>query len=230
MKVCKACGHRGTGKYCSECGQSLELKRITVRTILHDAFHFFTHLDKGYPYTLKKLIRSPGKMQREYVTAKRNRHQKPFSMFFISLTVMALLFYWINSAIIKYYHAGEANEAAFFDKYMVGMVLLMLPIYSLVTYLFFYRSGYNYAEITVLVLYTFSFIFLMLVLIQTLKFIWPHMETRYIELPLVVLYTVITNANFFNSSSKAGVIIKSILVGSICFLVSTYIQDWIVEL
>jgi hypothetical protein len=32
-----------------------------------EVFHFFTHLDRGFPYTLKKLIVSPGTVQRDYI-------------------------------------------------------------------------------------------------------------------------------------------------------------------
>jgi hypothetical protein len=45
----------GFGKYCNSCGNSYIVKRITTSGILHDVFHFFTHLDKGFGFTLKQL-------------------------------------------------------------------------------------------------------------------------------------------------------------------------------
>ncbi len=63
--------------------------------MLPEVFHFFTHLDKGFLYTLKSLLKHPGRMQHGYVEGDRSRHQKPFSMFFICLTIAALSRYWI---------------------------------------------------------------------------------------------------------------------------------------
>ncbi len=77
----RSCSLRGYGNYYHNCGQAFTPKRLTTKGMIHDVFHFFTHLDKGLPYTVRTLITAPGKMQREYVEGTRNKHQKPFSMF-----------------------------------------------------------------------------------------------------------------------------------------------------
>lgn len=82
LLFCKSCKSPvASGKYCTECGQAISVKRISVGSIVHEVFHFFTHVDKGLPFTIKKLITHPGTMQREYLDGNRIRHQKPFSMF-----------------------------------------------------------------------------------------------------------------------------------------------------
>src|SRR5689334_7088328 len=48
---CKHCKTTGSGTFCAVCGQALHTKRISLHSILHEAFHFFTHLDHGFPYT-----------------------------------------------------------------------------------------------------------------------------------------------------------------------------------
>ncbi len=92
VPVCKACGTVSKGKYCFDCRQIMAVKRLSLQELLHEAFHFFTHLEHGFLYTLKKLITVPGKMQKLYVEGNRAKHQKPFSMFFISATISALFF------------------------------------------------------------------------------------------------------------------------------------------
>jgi hypothetical protein len=86
--VCKYCQQAGTGKYCNQCGQLFVAKRITFSSIRHEVFHFFTHMDKGILFTLKKLITSPGAMQRDYIHGDRFKRQKPFSTFFIGATFL----------------------------------------------------------------------------------------------------------------------------------------------
>ncbi len=227
---CKHCKAFGTGNYCNSCGQKFKTERLSLASIFHEAFHFFTHLDHGFPYTLKRLFHFPGKMQKEYIEGTRTKYQKPFSMFFICATVAALAIYWINLILIKHFDAGDSKEAIFFNKYWVVFQVLMLPFFALITYLLFRRSRFNYGEILVFQLYLFSFLFIVLLLIHLLKFLFPHLQTRYIELPVIVLYTIITNLNFFKGLKKWVIIGLTILSIGICFWLASYIQDLLVKL
>ncbi len=226
---CKHCRTTGTGIYCSACGQTFKTERLSVGSILHEIFHFFTHLDHGFPYTFKRLLLSPGNMQREYIEGSRVKHQKPFSMFFICATIAALTIYWVNLLLIRHFDAGDSKEASFFNRYWVVFQVLMLPLFALITYFLFKRSKFNYGEILVFQLYLFAFLFIVLSIIHLFKFIFPHLETRYIELPIIVLYTVITNLNFFKGQKKWIVICLSILSISLSFWLASYIQDLLVR-
>jgi hypothetical protein len=62
------------------------------------------------------------------------------------------------------------------------------------------KAGYNYAEVLIQFLYTFSCLLTIVAMVQLLKFIWPHLQTRYVELPLVLIYTVITSVHFLRGS------------------------------
>jgi hypothetical protein len=227
--VCKSCGLAGSGYYCFNCGQSLNVKRISIKSLLHEVAHFFTHMDKGIRYTLKELIVHPGKMQFSYIEGKRINHQKPFSMYFVSATVLGLILYWINLLLLTYFHAGDASEASFFHQYMVAFLLLVIPFSALITYAFFYNSGFNFSEIGVFQLYTLSVFFLIVILCNLLKLIWTDFETRYLELPLVLIYNAITFANFF-PGPKWKIVIKSVLCATIFFLSITFVQDYLVKI
>jgi hypothetical protein len=228
-QVCRNCSHSGLGAYCSRCGQPYEQKRITLHGLLHDVFHLFTHLDKGFGYTLKLLILAPGHMQRTYIEGERSRHQKPFSMFFICATLAALTRYWIFEAMLKFYQAGNASEAKFFHEYMVMLHIILLPLYILITYLLFRKSGYNYAEIGVLMLYMTSFFFIVSIAISLLKFIWPHLDTAYIELPVLLLYNAITFLNFFHRSPRWWVVVKSTAIIITVFMLIQVVEDFVVR-
>lgn len=228
--ICKACHlPAGDGKYCKNCSQPVAVKRITLGSIAHEAFHFFTHLDKGFPYTLKKLLKEPGKMQREYLEGVRVKHQKPFSMFLISATILALILYWLNVVLVNYYDAGDMKEAMFFDKYMVLLLLGMVPIFSLLTFLLFGNSGYNFAEILVFSLYTISFFFIMISVVNFLKLIFPEFESRLVEVPATLLYNAFTFKNFFRKGKQWWVIFKSIIAALISFATIATIQDYFVN-
>jgi hypothetical protein len=226
---CKSCGFSGTGNYCSQCGQSFNTKRITIRELLRELIHFFTHIEKGFFYTLKQLIVAPGRMQLAYIEGKRNIHQKPFSMFLICATFTALFRYWIFFAVTKYYQTDIISEAKFFHEYLVITYISLIPIYILITYLLFYRSGYNYAEIGVMMLYTISICFLMAGFIALVKLIFPHLDTAYVEFPVIILYFTVTLINFFKAITLWKVIIKSLITMSLIFLIEQVVESFLVR-
>jgi hypothetical protein len=226
---CKYCNSSSAGNFCSTCGNPFNTKRLSLGSIVHEAFHFFTHLDHGFPYTLKKLFTTPGTMQRKYIEGERHKYQKPFSMFFICGTIAALAIYWINLLLISHFNAGDSKEAMFFHKYWVILQVFMLPVYAFVTYIFFRRSGLFYGEIMVFQLYLFSFLFIVLSVIHLFKFLAPHLQTRYIELPVIVVYSIITNLNFFTGLKRPVVVIYTILSIGISFLLASVVQDFLVK-
>ncbi|MEO5975902.1 MAG: DUF3667 domain-containing protein [Chryseolinea sp.] len=227
--VCKSCHQEVSGKYCSNCGQSLAEGKITVPSLLHEVFHLFTHLDHGILHTISALIKKPGLMQREYIQGDRAKHQKPFSMYFVAATATALILYWINHIITDYYHAGEAGEVVFFNKYLVMTLLVTVPISTLIVYAFFFNSEYNFAEIGVMQLYTLSVLLPMVACISLVKFIWHDFETRYIEFLLILIYSMITFYNFFDYQRKWKVLLKCLLTSAIFFFSITQLQDFIVH-
>ncbi|HTE27281.1 DUF3667 domain-containing protein [Flavitalea sp.] len=201
-----------------------------MANLFHEIFHFFTHLDKGIAYTIKKLFTSPGTMQREYVEGYRSKHQKPFSFFFITATLTGLSLYWVNMVVKKIYGDVNMAEGTFFHEYMIFLLLFSLPYLTLLTWITFYRSKYNFAEIGILILYTMPMIFLIVIFANCTRIIFPGFETRIIELPLILLYSAITNINFFRTEPRWKVVLKSMVITSLFFLTVAYIQDRIVEL
>lgn len=229
IQVCKSCGSAGNERYCGRCGQPYQVKRISMHALFHDIFHLFTHLDKGFGYTLKMLVMAPGHMQRQYIEGDRTRHQKPFSMFLICATVAALIRYWIQLALIKYYEVGSASEATFLNKYMVIFFIVLLPIHVLITYLVFLKSGYNYAEIAVLILYILAFVFVLAACIALLRFIWPQMDTAYVEFPLLLVYNTVTFINFFHRQPPWVVALKSIAIIAAVFYLIQIAEDFVIR-
>jgi hypothetical protein len=232
IKHCKSCGFSGEGVYCSHCGRPFKTERITLLNILYDIFHLFTKFEMGFGYTLKQLIISPGHMQRTYIEGNRGKYQKSFSMFFICATFSAITRYWILDAFIDYYHINnptDATEAAFFREYMVFLYIGLIPVYTLLVYLFFYKSAYNYAEMGVLLLYALSLFFLAGPFIFLLKFIWPYLDTAYIEFPVYSAYLIITMVNFFNRFRRWKVVLISLMIMLMAFLINQLMEGLVMR-
>ena len=198
--------------------------------MIEEIFHFFTHFEKGFGYTVRELIQAPGTMQKKYLEGHRIKYQKPFSMFFICASACALAHYFINYIIARYYKGVDQSEIYFFQHYLVLVQVLLAPIYAAVVWMFFIRYKYNYAEMLVVTLYITSFFFLVIIPIFALKFIWPHLDTKYIELPILIFYNLITFLNFFASHLKMQVVLLSIGSIVISFAIATIVQDFIIKL
>ena len=151
-------------------------------------------------------------------------------MFFICTTTAALIYYWINTALIKYYQVGEESAASFFQHYMVMLQIMLLPVYAGITWLIFKKSKYNYAEILILLLYMLSVMLLFSAVIQLLRFIWPHLQTRLIELPVILVYGVISNNSFFYAGNKWMLIMKSVFVIVASFTLAGFVQDQLIKM
>ena len=230
LLTCRRCGNTSNQKYCGQCGEAMAVKRITLSSLLHDVFHFFTHLDKGFGFTVKQLLLRPGNMQRDYLDGDRSRYQKPFSMFFICATIDALVRYWVISILIRYFHSGNANETEFFHQYFVLTHIVMLPVYVLVTWLVFYNAKFNYAETGILILYNISFFFLAVMVLFLPKLIWPDLETMWLELIVISVYNAVAFINFYRDQNKWLVIVKSLFVVVTIFLLANYVEDLLTAL
>jgi hypothetical protein len=226
--VCQNCGFRGAGHYCPQCGQRYDTHRFTLPHLLHEVFHLFTHVEQGLIYTLKELLLRPGDMQRRYLAGQRTRFQKPFSLFFLACTLTALGQYGIKSLVARWYGVSD-DSGDYFRHYFALMQVGLLPLYALITWLFFRRDRYNYAEIAVVVLYSLSLLLNVILLLNALRLIWPHFETRYVELPLVVVYNTWTYLRLFPQASRWGLGAKSLLINSLCFLVSQVAAELVVR-
>lgn len=224
IHTCLACGHRGTGRYCSNCGQRYELKRISLRTLGMEVVELFTNFDKGFGYTLKRLITHPGTMQRDYLLRDRVRYQKPFSFLFICATAAGLVRYWIYG-----YLGGGAplgSEAQFFREYWLFVHLGLMPFYVLITYLFFLRSRFNYAEVGVMIIYLFSGLFLVSAVASCCRLLYPPLDTLWVELPVWLVLVPVTMVRFFKESRTWWTVIRSLLVLLIIMVLVQYGEDW----
>jgi len=229
-QTCRHCGKTGIGKHCSYCGQSYATKRITLHSIIHEVFHFFTHLDKGFFYTLKELTFRPGTMQRAYIDGHRVKHQKPFSMFFVCGSATAFALYLIHKPAGEMTPVDEAM-ADFRRHYYVLLQAALLPLYAFVTWLLFRKNRINYAESLVFFAYTLSFMLLLVIFTNIFhKLTHGRIPTWTVEVPVLLGYLLLTNFRFFKLEKWWGILLKSVINIVCCYFISTYMSDLAIRL
>jgi hypothetical protein len=229
MLICKHCGLRGEGKYCSHCGEIYEPYRITIHSLMHEVIHTFTHADKGLLYTLKNLAIHPGIMQKNYLEGERKTNQKPFSLFFICASVTAIALHYVNAPSPDSQSHFDITKGIFYKNYFVMVQALLIPFYALLTWAVFYRRNFNYAEALVLFMYSLAFSLLIIIPINFLSYFFTSINEQLVELVLLGTYMIWTNFNFFREEKKWIVVLKSVLLLVACYFTSNFAAEFIIR-
>jgi hypothetical protein len=145
---CKNCGHVLRGNYCSNCGQQSQVHKIDAHHFLHDIPHSILHVDKGFPYTFKQLIKRPGSALKEYLEGRRVQYFRPFGYVITMSAISTLLVHWMQLLTRHLYLKQTGNSfewgESFFNKYKSIFIFLMIPIVSLCTWLVFKKHRFNF--------------------------------------------------------------------------------------
>lgn len=155
-KDCLNCGHKLTGKYCSNCGQKADTHRITFKSfIMHDVMHGIFHLDKGILFTAKQALLRPGQASLDYIAGKRKRYYNVFYLILITIGVMLFVRH-----MDKYFangHEDIANQKVYLndasrrlDEFITNkskyILMLFVPLTALNSFLLFRRARLYLSE------------------------------------------------------------------------------------
>lgn len=112
--ICKNCGNSFSGKFCNNCGEKVYSDHDkTLKHLLEDAFHFFTHFDSKFLKTVKLVLLKPGYVSQQYCQGIRKPFYKPISLFIICI-ILYLLFPFFKGLNMRFesYQAVQYNYSA----------------------------------------------------------------------------------------------------------------------
>ena len=227
MDTCKNSNEPVNGNYCPNCGKTANLKRIDGRYIIHEIASAF-NAERGWLYTLKKMLISPGESVRRYITEDRSRFVKPVAFVIITSLIYTLVsnFFHIDANEFQTQLSGETEALILPTQVLLinwtidynGYATLIVGLFmALWVKLFFRKSGYNLFEIFVLFCYIsgigslFSSVFF---IIQGLA----NLNLIYISTLIAMIYYTWATGQFFNSK-KAVSYIKAFISCLLGFLI-----------
>ena len=129
--------------------------RITLTYLWREFLGAF-NWDKGFMYTVKALALRPGAAIRNYLREDRSRYFNPVRFLVLTVAVSTLLL----TELAVFEQSGIFTEEVssenaikfretfytFFTQYLNIFQLVTVPVFALLSWLFFRRQGYNYAE------------------------------------------------------------------------------------
>ncbi|MBA6155168.1 DUF3667 domain-containing protein [Tenacibaculum sp. S7007] len=89
--TCISCKTEFNTKFCPNCGEKSEIKKITLKTIFEDAISSITNMDKGFLYNLKTLFLNPKKISTDYILGKRKEILNPISFLILSVSIYLIV-------------------------------------------------------------------------------------------------------------------------------------------
>lgn len=157
---CKTCAAPLSGRYCSQCGQRVINRHITLRALFSELVSLITNTDRGLLYTFWMLMKNPGKVVRDYISGSTVMYASPLRYTLIGTAIVTLVFIGMGAydrqveEMNSVMHQGQSQEAVIATNHVYDLMrqyyqlisILLIPIFAWITRRMFRKSQLNYAE------------------------------------------------------------------------------------
>ena len=181
--TCLHCDYTIDENFCRNCGQK-RFKRIDKKYVIDVIQYVLIHTNKGFLYTIKNLIKSPGRTARRFIEGDRVNHYKPILLAFLLSGISAVISFKVIglAAIMKEFYTGQHVNSPFMNDYMAistgynaFIMLGLVPIFALTTWLAFHKWKANYYEHIVMNAYILStYTLVSIVFVYPILFVLKH--------------------------------------------------------
>lgn len=218
--ICSNCDTELNSKFCPECGQPSNLKRIDGHYIVHEIEHVL-HFERGILYTIRELITKPGQNIRNYLSENRSRLVKPIIFIILTSLIYTIIshFFHLEEEYVSYDGFENSSISTMLkwiqNNYGYSSILTGIFI-ALWLKLFFKKYGYNFYELLIMLCFVQGISMLIFAVFALLEGLF-HLKLFSIAGILGVLYITWATANFFEEK-KIGNYAKSLcafLLGTI---------------
>lgn len=181
--MCRNCGCSCTSRFCPDCGQSVDEKRLENKTFFIGLLSGLSRINQGFLYTAWHLLIHPWKVIRDFIQCRRVRYVAPISMLIVVCFISAFVYGLMPSepdGVVEVSGTGQVGliykmTLAVTDFIMNSMVVRNLTIYipvMLAIPIVYWKIGarkYNIAEYFAAMIYMTSSILLFGIIISPLS-------------------------------------------------------------
>jgi hypothetical protein len=173
MEICKNCGHTITLNFCANCGQKA-YRRIDKKYLWDEFQYTVLHTNKAFLYSVKNIIRNPGRTAREFIDGNRVNHYRPLLLVFLVSGFSTFLSFKVVKLddAIRLVNTAKHKDSPFLEdvmtflsSYSTLITLLLIPLLAIATYTSFKKWGHNYYEHIVINSYIYTLYTLLLCLV-----------------------------------------------------------------
>lgn len=234
-EICSNCGNEIVDSFCSKCGQK-KYKRISKQYVWEELQYTVFHTNKGFLYSIKKILKNPGKTAREFIEGNRVNHYKPILLVFVLsgistfVSFKVLNFKEIMTASFTEQQVNSnyvSDMLSFMSSYNSLLMLLYIPLFALTTKIAFRKWNHNYYEHIVMNAYILAYYTLFsLIVVYPIMFFFRHSLTIYLNISTAAILIVPFILVWFFRGFYPDKPLKSIILrvlGSLGFVIVSYI-------
>ena len=231
MITCKNCSNTFEGKFCNNCGQSADTQRLDYKFLFKNLRkNFLKYFHGGIFYSAVQLFKRPGHSIREYIEGKRVKHFEPIALLLTLATLYGVLYHMFGINLFVDVSAQRSASQTtnmnlingWFSNNFSLVTLLSVPIYSVASFVVFYKQQYNFIEHLYLNTFLGSQRILLRLVLFTLLVIYNGTAQLKIILDVSILLDVVliiwSYKQFFNKLTKGKAILLSILSYAVFFV------------
>ncbi|MEO9482543.1 MAG: DUF3667 domain-containing protein [Ekhidna sp.] len=210
---CLNCQAEITENYCSVCGQSAKVQRITFRETLDDFFSSSFALEGQLLSTIKLMVVNPGLLLRSFIAGKRKSYYKPVAFFVllsaVYLIVRSVLDYDPLDGQVQLNNADESSKlfkdaARFMVTHINHIMFFLVFAIGFSNKLFFYRK-YNLAEYLTVGFYV-SGIYILVGLVQMLFSLYVFFIASQINMVILFFYLLYVSFSLHQKKSFLAIL------------------------
>jgi hypothetical protein len=231
--TCINCQTESEGKFCPQCTQRMEVKRINFKDGWQDFWARIYGFDGMFPRTLLDLTIRPGVAARRFIEGNRVAYYGPVGYFFLMVTLLLLALGLMGMDFTDFMKGVQGtlpvqpkeNELArgvqqFIADNLKLFAFLIIPFQTFAArYIFFRRSGYNLLEHSVLPFYAMGHQYWLTILSAIYLRISGKGVSPIIDIAITMLYVAFAYTGFINYQPRAKVFVKALLL----FLLSQFL-------
>jgi hypothetical protein len=217
MTHCTNCDNIILEDYCPKCGNAAKLKIIDKHYLRHEFMHLF-HLEKGFIYTVKKLLTQPGESIREFLKENRNKLMKPVPFLVFTSLIYTIIVSFFPVVVANKIGGGSADSYidrifSWFQAHYAYANIATGFFIAFCTRLFYRKYNYNYFEIMTMLCYVLGINMLAMTILAVFYGTLNVIVYRILFTVFVYGYAVWAIGQFFNKGS-----IKSYLAAAASFI------------
>lgn len=223
--TCKNCGEKADGHYCSTCGQKTSVGKITLTNVLSQLATSVFQVDRGFFYTVIALFSRPGRAIQEYLDGKRKKYFRPIAYVLTLSTLYYLVSQatgqntwmgdiitgWTNGALDTEEQTQIPTVLQWFSANFAYTTLLLLPVFSLASFLSFWGFGRNFAEHLVINTYASGQQALLYAFLALVRSVFDYEMLEILQFLVVVSYMFWVFWQFFREGNRFINILRSVL-------------------
>ena len=241
-ETCLNCANPVTDNFCGNCGQK-KYKRIDKKYIWDELQYTVFHTNKGFLYSVKNILKNPGKTAKDFINGNRVNHYKPILLVFVLSGIATFFSYKIlnlKELLDVYFSQQKINSdlmgdmMSFIFSYNSILMLLLIPIFALTTKIAFRKWGNNYYEHIVMNSYILAFYTLISIVLvypfmcffrDSLSIFLIITQISFLIVPILLVWNF---KEYYNKKSLKIVIVKVLgvlilcIVGYFIFIIFAY--------